>query len=259
MTSEGKSVTIADVSSAYEDADQAIKQNERFTLASPWAAVNQLRCAGYHLLHAKIEEPGGEGEQYHLAKAQGHCRRAAFDAFEGIIYSHLDFIARVQDICRARRNIESVYPDYRADYDAIAAIRERLQICLQVQRMTDGERKEVLDVAEQLKHFKWKILRKMVEIQSLERTNPDEETFVAVRQFLVPFVATIVGTLVGIIGLGLGIWSIGISIPLRLTLIGVTLLACGWFTKKFYRWSANHLLTNRQRKLLQNQYGLTLR
>lgn len=259
MISEGKPVTIADVSSAYEEADQAIKQNERFTLASPWAAVNQLRCAGYHLLHAKIEEPGGEGERYHLAKAQGHCRRAAFDAFEGIIYSHLDFIARVQDICRTRRNIESVYPDYRADYDAIAAIRERLQTCLQVQRMSEYERKDVLDVAEQLKHFKWKILRKMAEIQSLERTNPDEETFVAVRQFLVPFVATIVGTLVGILGLGMGIWSIKISVFWRLVLTGGMLLACWWCAQRFYRWSVDHLLTRRQRKLLQDQYGFTLK
>jgi len=253
MILEDEVVSVGTVREEYEKADQAIKEYERLVLASPWATVNQVRCAGYHLLHAKDAEAGSSKERCHLRKAQGHCRRAWFDAFEGIIYSHLDFIAKFHDTCRSRREIESVYPDYRDDFDAIVALQERLQCFSLVQMMSDEGKQEVLDVATQVRAFKVKMLRLLSKVQKLDLAKLDEEMLSAIRQFLVPFLATVAGTFAGLLGLGVcfwdkvkgfGPWLGGISfLIVVMCFYGVILF--------FYRWSVDHLLTEKQRLLLR--------
>lgn len=260
MISGDEDISVDKVREEYEKADQAIKEYERLVLTSPWAAVNQVRCAGYHLLHAKIADANSPKERCHLRKAQGHCQRACFDAFEGIIYSHLDFIAKFHDICRSRRQIESVYPDYRDDFDAIVALQERLLCFPMVQKMTDDDQREVFEVATKVKTLKVKMLRLLSKVQKLDLVKQDEEMLAAIRQFLVPFLATVAGTFVGLFGFGIClwdkgcVWGTGWGLTSLLVGVGVFYLAI----KFFYHWSVNHLLTEEQRLLLKN-HAFTLR
>lgn len=260
MILEDEIISAEEVREAYEKADQAIKEYERLVLASPWAAVNQIRCAGYHLLHAKIAAAGSPRELCHLRKAQGHCQRAWFDAFEGIIYSHLDFIAKFHDTCRSRKKIESVYPDYRDDFDAIVALQERLLCFPMVQKMTDGDRQEVLEVATQVKTLKVKMLRLLSKVRELDLVKLDEDMLAIIRQFLVPFLATVAGTLAGLLGFGVCLWDkvkgFGPWWGGASFLAGVVCFY-GAITF-FYRWSVGHLLTEEQRLLLRS-HAFTLR
>jgi len=254
MISGDESVTVESVQTEYENADRAIKEYERLVLASPWAAVNQVRCAGYHLLHAMAAEVGSAQALCHLRKARGHCQRAWFDAFEGIIYSYLDFIAKFQTVCRIRRKIETVYPDYREDYDSIVSLQERLQGCPMVQTMTAGDRQEVLEIAARVKTLKVKMLKLWSKVQTLELAKRDEEMLTTIRQFLIPFMATAAGTLAGLLGLLICFWEkvkdLGAA-WCTISLLGGALVFY-WMIKAFYRWSVDHLLTEDQRLLLKD-------
>ena len=245
--------------SAYEEADKAVKQYERYTLAAPVAAVNQLRYAGYHLLQAQLLAAQSKDAGPHLENAFCHCRRAWSDAFEGIIYSHLGFIADFQNLCRNRNGVASVYPEYAADYTEIAAIQERLQSLGPIQAMSQGDKDEVLDIAAVATGLKRKILKVKHCVDALACRKEIDETKRMAQQFLVPFVATVVGTVVGALGLLAGVWPmLPRSLWGRLCGLAVTLAAGYFIVKLFFRWSVNHMLTEAQRQVLRSECGLRL-
>lgn len=109
----------------YASAESRIKSCERHTLASPTAAVNQMRYAGRHLLdymNLDESEKNEAARRECLEKAINHSRRASFDALETLIFSQLEFIADFQNICRTKRDVLSVYPDYVTDYSSLSAM-----------------------------------------------------------------------------------------------------------------------------------------
>ena len=72
----------------YVSAESRIKSCERHTLASPTAAVNQMRYAGRHLLdylNLDESEKTEAARRECLEKAINHSRRASFDALETLI------------------------------------------------------------------------------------------------------------------------------------------------------------------------------
>lgn len=148
--------------STYKVADEQIKQCERYTLASPSAAVNQMRYAGSHLLKfikGGTENANDDIKRENIEKATNHCKRAAFDALENLIFAQLEFISDFQVLCRSKRDVETVYPDYVSDFMALAALQERLQAFRMVQSLSEEERKELVDISEQVSKLKRKILR----------------------------------------------------------------------------------------------------
>ena len=84
----------------------------------------------------------------------------------------------------------------------------------------------------------------------------DEDAILASQQFLIPFVATILGTLTGVAGLLLAVrplmpegffWQCAIIVAiLGATLIGVF---------RFYKWAVKHMLTEKQRSALETKYN----
>ena len=248
-------VSLEDVANAFETAENAIKQNERLTLAIPLPAVNQLRYAAYHLLKVAKSSVAQRDREYHLERALGHCIRARFDALDGIIYSCLDFITAFQKLCRSRIGLEAVYPDYRSDYDTMADVQDRFVALRKIQDMTLDDLTELDAIASRVVAFKRKVLRMKIKVEPLECKMGDEDAIVASQQFLIPFVTTILGTLTGLIGLLLAVWSqLPESLFWRCVIIGAMLSVIPFGIFGFYLWAVKHMLTAAQRKALESKY-----
>ena len=183
MTSASESVPKA-LTTVFDEAEAAIKKYERLTLSLPVAAVNQLRYAAKHFARATKCECGSLEAEAHYVKARCHCERAKFDALDGIIYSSLDFIAAFQKMCRTRRGVEEIYPEIRSDYDAIAALQERIQLLPKVQDMSSGDMAEMEELAGKFLSFKRKILRLMPAVEARKRLVVDMSARNAAKQFL---------------------------------------------------------------------------
>ena len=248
-----------DLVSAYELADKQLKHCERFTLASPSAAVNQMRYAGSHLIKLiKGCLRGEENEKECIEKATNHCKRATFDALETLIFAQLEFISNFQDLCRRKRDVEAVYPDYVADFTDLTALQERLQAFGMVQSLSMESEKELTDISEQVSKLKRKILRIKIKVDELESVEIADEMILSVQQFLLSFTATVLGTVVGIAGVMFAVWDMLPSVWwIRTGGVVVWLLAFACVCKKFYGWSAKKLLTEEQRRLLSNRLNIS--
>ena len=72
---------LLDLSSSYEMAEELMKEVEAFVDEAGIPAMNEMRYAGYHLLHSiKVEECEFCDEQ--LTSAINHCKRACYEAAE---------------------------------------------------------------------------------------------------------------------------------------------------------------------------------
>ena len=191
----------------YTSAEDKIKSCERYTLASPMVAVNQMRYAGCHILeYLKCDDKDGNlAKRYEsIAKAMNHCKRASFDALETLIFAQLEFIADFQSLCRTKRDVQSVYPDYVSDYSSLAALQERLQSFKMVQALTVDEVKELESISSRVSALKRKILKKKILVDRLDSVEVADGTVLSVQQFLLSFTATVLGTVLGIVGVFLG-------------------------------------------------------
>ena len=263
MTSDPDSISdlIKTLIDAYTDADDKIKQCERYILASPSVAVNQMRYAGSHLLKCikgEIEKADYDNRHESIKKAINHCKRAYFDALETLIFAQLEFISDFQNLCRSKRNIETVYPDYVADFSALVTIQERLQSFRMVQSFSEEDEKELLDISERVSKLKRKILRLKVTVEKLDSVEIADEVILSVQQFLLSFTATVLGTTIGIAGMAIAVWNILPDIWwIRISAVVALLLIFVFSCKKFYGWSAMKLLTENQRRLLSDRLGIS--
>jgi len=238
----------------YEVAEAHIKSCERNTLALPDAAVNQLRYAGTHLLeYIKGDAQGAKAEERRdsIEKAINHRKRATFDALETQIFAQLEFISDFQDLCRNKRDVGIVYSDYADDFNALASLQERLQAFKMVRLLSAKDRADLMDISEQVGKFKRKILRLKVKVDQLDSVEVADEDILSVQQFLLSFTATVLGAIVGVVGVLFAVWS---WLPeawwVRSGAI-VILLVLFWIAcKGFYGWASSRLLTERQRQLL---------
>ena len=247
----------------YESAEALIKSCERYTLASPTVAVNQMRYAGRHLLDfIKLDDFNGNGVAGAecIEKAKNHCRRAAFDALETLIFSQLEFIVEFQDLCRTKRGVEDVYPSYAEDYSELVALQERLQSFKMVQSLTDDEKQELVEISKRVSMFKRKILRVKVSVEKLDSVEELDQVVLSVQQFLLSFTATVLGTVLGVTGVIFGVWGmLGCCIGIKLACVAFILLMCSVACKCFYKWSATRLLTERQRNMLSERFNIKWR
>ena len=247
----------------YKSAEDLIKSCERYTLASPTVAVNQMRYAGCHLLDfIKLDdsvENVATGAEC-IEKAKNHCRRASFDALETLIFSQLEFIAEFQNLCRTKRGVENVYPDYVADYSALADLQERLQAFKMVKSLTSDEKQELIEISEQVTAFKRKILRVKVSVERLESVEATDQVILSVQQFLLSFTATVLGTVLGVAGTMFGVWGmLGCNVWVKLFCVALILCGCAFACKRFYQWAATRLLTEKQRNMLSERFNIKWR
>lgn len=256
MISDPESLAV--LNSEYEEAERAIKTYERVTLSAPIAAINQLRYAGFHILRSYCESDAIMSRQ-HIDKAIAHCTRAFYDAMEGVIYAQLEFLRDFQNLCRSRKNVQSVYADYVPDYERICDLKEQFESLGSVQQMAPEQRDTVIRLSAELAELKRRVLRNKVKVERLEQAYAVDSVRLIAQQFLVPFVATIVGTVVGALGLLAAIWPM---FPANVWgRVGgvIVLFALGYFAvKRFFCWSVAHMLSNEQRAVLRGEYGLKL-
>ena len=239
------------LTTAFDEAETAIKKYERLTLSLPVAAVNQLCYASKHLVKATKCESGSLEAKEHYLKAKCHCERARFDALDGIIYSSLDFIAAFQKMCRARRGVEEIYPEIRSDYDAIAALQERMQLLPKVQDMSSGDMAEMEELANEFLSFKRKILRLMPAVEARKRLIVDMSARNAAKQFLASFLVSVAGTFVGVLGTFCAMWTLlSCSLTWRIVAIAGMLVMFTIATRLIYAFAARKMLTPEQRKAL---------
>ena len=257
---DSMSYLIEKLVDTYNAADEQIKQCERYTLASPSAAVNQMRYAGSHLLkliNGGLENAKDFIKRESVEKATNHCKRAIFDALETLIFAQLEFISDFQDLCRSKRDVELIYPDYVSDFTALAALKERLQAFGMVQSLSDEDKKELVDISEQVSKLKRKILRLKIGVDKLESVEVADEVILSVQQFLLSFTATVLGTVVGIAGVMFAVWDM---LPntwwVRIGGVAILILAFMFSCKMFYGWSAKKLLTEKQRRLLSDRLNI---
>lgn len=98
----------------FQQAEDAIKETEitRNTLTIP--SINELRYAGYHIANY-IEDPAREGE---IPLAEGHCKRAIYDAYEAsLLYLTAEFKTFKDDY----RNviITDIVPEYSSYLETV--------------------------------------------------------------------------------------------------------------------------------------------
>lgn len=246
--------------STYKAADEQIKQCERYTLASPSAAVNQMRYAGSHLVKffkGGMEDAKDDIKRENIEKAINHCRRATFDALETLIFSQLEFISDFQDLCRSKRDVETIYPDYVSDFTELAALQERLQAFRMVQSLSEDDKEELVDIAGQVSRLKRKVLRLKIGVEKQESVEVADEIILAVQQFLLSFTATVLGTVLGVAGVMFAVWDVLPNIWwARMGGVVILLAAFAFSCKKFYGWSANKLLTEKQRRQLSDRLNI---
>ena len=178
-----------------------------------------------------------------------------------MIFSQLEFIADFQNLCRTKRDVEKVYPDYVADYSTLVALQERLQTFKKVQSLTDVERKDIVDISMQVSKLKRKILGVKVFVDRLESVEASDSIVLAVQQFLLSFTVSVLGAVVGILGVMFGVWGFMAKCPVwgkglvMALMLGCAAGICSWF----YRWSAKRLLTEGQRRMLSEKFNISWR
>ena len=129
-----------------------------------------------------------------------------------------------------------------------------------VQALTVDEVKELESISSRVSALKRKILKKKILVDRLDSVEVADGTVLSVQQFLLSFTATVLGTVLGIVGVLFGIWGVltcalWIKFVCMAGILGCFLFAC----KCFYIWSANRLLTEEQRRLLSERFNIKWR
>lgn len=81
---------------AYKKAEDAIHELGIEVDGADLAAVNELRYAGNHILRSLTTTDSSKRSE-ELDKAQRHCERAVYDAYDSAIYFHLSRFNQFRD------------------------------------------------------------------------------------------------------------------------------------------------------------------
>ena len=103
----------------FEQAENAIKKVEWEDSKLHMPAVNELRYAAYHIKNF-IKNPANKDE---IRQAEGHCKRAIYDAVEASIIFHVESFKKFQDDYRKIVITEVVreYPEYKKRINKIVS------------------------------------------------------------------------------------------------------------------------------------------
>jgi hypothetical protein len=105
-----------EVRKLWNEAESALKGTELVRLAVVAATINELRCAGCHVLRA-LEAQSPSERAMAIRQAEGHCRRAKYDASDALLTYYLSQFRDFQsDYSKVRITTELI--DYPALVDA---------------------------------------------------------------------------------------------------------------------------------------------
>lgn len=228
MTSAKLAKLYEETGFAFLRAERAIKRFEHLTLATPVAAVNQLRYAGFHFIKIwKLEKQCisvGESDsltairvaaqeelQRELEEAKSHCNRAWCDAFDGLLTTHLSF-ARDFVRCGYRADdLKRYYPEFDADCQFLDQVTRQLRTSSVSQRMTLYRMAKTVHAVRKVKAIRQRIEGAM-RLLGDEKTKAARdarnrakiikynENVLRKRELLISLSATICGTVIGAAG-----------------------------------------------------------
>lgn len=176
----------------FNRAESAIKRNERIPLSTPTPAINQLRYAGRHLLNALRDSDEGQ-----LRKAENHCVRAWFDAFDGILLCQLKMIKDFDDTHFPTDAVLRCFPEYKDSIGAIRSAQRLYQKGKMIQKMTPRDVIAYMNAARRLAPIAEKLplvtktLWKYKEEQEAQKLEWQEDA--RRRKEAIAFVATLAG------------------------------------------------------------------
>jgi len=101
------------VCALFDQAEHKLKEVEQLEgdLAIP--VVNELRYAGHHVIRGLKSLLGSQARAEHFQEAEGHCKRAIYDAHEAMLLYLLNRIRLFQNDYR-KTILSDVIPDYQA-------------------------------------------------------------------------------------------------------------------------------------------------
>ena len=108
------------------------------------SAINELRYAGRHALNAFVAGANGDAEEEgkQLSRAEAHCERAMYDAYDGAIFFHLQAFQVFIDDYRL-----IVIPDVLPDYVETTQRMEGAKRFLEEARRQEDDRAAYYDQA----------------------------------------------------------------------------------------------------------------
>ncbi len=127
----------------YKKAEDAIHSLGIESSGVDTAAINELRYAGNHLLHA-LDTANKEEASDQMERATRHCERALYDAYDGAIYYQLDQFRVFREDYRMVV-ITDLVPDYISIVERMNAARKTLEDA----RMNTADRGAYYEQAEQ--------------------------------------------------------------------------------------------------------------
>lgn len=116
---------IRELRTLYKKAEDAIHTLGIEGTGVDTAAVNELRYAGNHLLHALDSQDRKEASDQML-RAVRHCKRALYDAYDGAIYFQLDQFRVFREDYRMVV-ISEIVPDYVSIVERMNVARTTLE------------------------------------------------------------------------------------------------------------------------------------
>lgn len=129
-----------------------------------------------------------------------------------------------------------------------------------VQHLSKEEENDLFEISKKVSALKRKILGVKVSVDKLDSTEIADSVVLSVQQFLLSFTATVLGTVLGIVGVMFGVWGMlecAIWIKFSCMLLILSGFWLAW--KRFYIWSARRLLTEEQRTLLSDRFHVKWR
>ena len=183
----------------FSRAERAIKRNERLTLSTPTPAINQLRYAGRHILSALQSD---DSKQW--AKAENHCTRAWYDAFDGILLYQLRVIADFENAGYPKDAVCHYFPEYPEKLALIRDVQKLFRRGKMAQEMNLPALVGHLNAARRLAPIVAKLSAASTELSKLKgelaAQREESERNARTRRDVIAFVATVAGALIGWFG-----------------------------------------------------------
>ena len=198
----------------FNQAERAIRRNERLTLAFPVAPVNQLRYAGFHLARSAVTQDNAVRLD-ELKKAENHCLRAWFDAFDDIVVRLLDFVREFQLRKFPEEAVLHYYPAYETAINIVIAAQGRLESSSKVQAMGRNRAVALLQDARKLSRIRRHLLYVQSKLDGIlelrQKVALENKARRRVREFCMSLAISTAGVVLSAIGLGVALFQRGVS------------------------------------------------
>ncbi|MBF0307877.1 MAG: hypothetical protein HQL40_15490 [Alphaproteobacteria bacterium] len=137
------------IDALYREAEQALHEAETVHHELSVPSVNQLRYAGRHVLSALVGADAAAAEE-EKQRAQRHCQRAIYDAFDGITSYLLESIADFK-ADYARIEITPHFPRY---HETLEKARNARDLLIKARTVSDDRHRYYTDCRKAARELK---------------------------------------------------------------------------------------------------------